>query len=596
MTKLASSIAGSRLLAIMLVLLLPMGFLGYLTVHRLTQDIDFTEKQLKGLTIVQEGMPLLLGTATRSLEKEKVKAAVDIMLSNAAEIGATDEASAFISRLVGNQHSVASKLTIMSDSLYKIGAKSNLLLDPSAETYHLALAATSNLPEMAVKLHDVALALDGSVLTFVADANQKRKLVWSLGRLQESSDQAAATIFQAMNVSNESAQYNTASRQIGEIRNVVNELSLALIGEDITKARDVTSALLNERTKVQTRFDTIMSIHRGATDTLGVALKQRLGAMHTQLRNLLAVVLGCVVLALGGSFLLFRNTLKRLDQVETERMRAEAMGERINVVNEDLSRVNSDLADKMARLKSAQDELINSRRMEQLGQLTATIAHEIRNPLGSVRTSAFLLEKKLANKNMGVEQQIDRINKGVVRCDNIITQLLDYSRTKAVQTKSMKLDDWLVGIVTEEAQRLSHNVALECELGLDEIEVPFDPARLQRAVINLINNACEAMLTDRNLSAEKSPLIRITTALSEGGFAISVADNGPGISPENLAKVREPLFTTKSFGTGLGIPAIEQIAQQHGGRLDIASEPGQGATFSIWLPATSIQLDTATAA
>jgi signal transduction histidine kinase len=81
----------------------------------------------------------------------------------------------------------------------------------------------------------------------------------------------------------------------------------------------------------------------------------------------------------------------------------------------------------MKRLKEAQDELVKKGRMEQLGQLTATVAHELRNPLGAVRTSAFLLERKIKGKGLDVEAQIERINKGIVRCDNIITQLLDFS-------------------------------------------------------------------------------------------------------------------------------------------------------------------------
>jgi signal transduction histidine kinase len=79
--------------------------------------------------------------------------------------------------------------------------------------------------------------------------------------------------------------------------------------------------------------------------------------------------------------------------------------------------------------------------------------------------------------------------------------------------------------------------------------------------------------------------------LSDGMVLLSVKDSGPGISPENMAKVREPLFTTKSFGTGLGIPAIEQIAQQHGGRLDIESVLGKGATFTLYLPLKPVETE-----
>ena len=233
--------------------------------------------------------------------------------------------------------------------------------------------------------------------------------------------------------------------------------------------------------------------------------------------------------------------------------------------------------------------------MEQLGQLTATIAHELRNPLGAVRTSAFLLERKTKDKGLGIEQQIERINKGIVRCDNIITQLLDFSRTKQLQCQPGELDNWLQEVVEEEARKLSSKVSIELSLGLGGQQVPFDPSRLQRAVINMINNAAEAMIGQGDQAAGKDtvdPKITISTFCKDGYVSVRVVDNGPGFTPEAILLIREPLFTTKSFGTGLGIPAIEQIASQHGGRLDIASDPGKGASFTIWLPikqSTSMQ-------
>ena len=98
------------------------------------------------------------------------------------------------------------------------------------------------------------------------------------------------------------------------------------------------------------------------------------------------------------------------------------------------------------------------------------------------------------------------------------------------------------------------------------------------------------MLGNGEVALAKStlnPEIRVSTLLTENEVAIRISDNGPGIAPEMLAKIREPLFTTKSFGTGLGLPAIEQIASQHGGRLDISSTVGVGSEFTLYLPLTS---------
>jgi PAS domain S-box-containing protein len=261
-------------------------------------------------------------------------------------------------------------------------------------------------------------------------------------------------------------------------------------------------------------------------------------------------------------------------------------------INEEVSRLNRELAANMRKLSDAQDELINKGRMEQLGQLTATVAHELRNPLGAVRTSAFLLERKLKDKGMGVESQLDRINKGIVRCDNIITQLLDFSRSKQLHCKPGDLDAWLTGVVEEEAKKLPTRVSVELLLGLDGQTFPFDPSRLERAVINMISNAVEAMVGTSDQAAANAvaePKLTISTFIKQGHVSVRVTDNGPGISPEVLARIREPLFTTKSFGTGLGVPAIEQIAVQHGGRLDIRSEVGTGSVFTVWLQATDMQ-------
>ena len=268
-------------------------------------------------------------------------------------------------------------------------------------------------------------------------------------------------------------------------------------------------------------------------------------------------------------------------------------------INEEVSRLNRELATNVRRLKEAQDELVKKGRMEQLGQLTATVAHELRNPLGAVRTSAFLVERKLKGKGLDIDTQIDRINQGIIRCDNIITPLLDFSRTRQLNCQPADLDQWLAQILEEEAKKLPAAVTISCKLGLGAREVPFDPGRLQRAVVNLLNNACEALVgqgDDPSKFARPDPVIAVTTYIDKEGAVVEVCDNGPGIPPDVLMRIREPLYTTKSFGTGLGVPAIEQIAVQHGGRLDIYSKLGDGAVFSVWLPLVAPAQDSGKAA
>ena len=259
----------------------------------------------------------------------------------------------------------------------------------------------------------------------------------------------------------------------------------------------------------------------------------------------------------------------------------------LQTVNDQVTRLNLELSDNIKKLKATQEEMVKAGRMAQLGQLTATVAHELRNPLAAVRTSAFVLDRKIKGKGMGVEQQLQRIDNGVVRCDNIISQLLDFARTRPVQLKLLDVDNWLAKVIEEEAVKLPAVVTIECTLGLGGLAAAIDADRMSRCLINLISNASEALVGKGDAlsgGVDFVPKITIKSGRTGRGIEISVIDNGPGITAEILLRIKEPLFTTKSFGTGLGLPAVEKILEQHGGGLEIASKPGEGACFTAWFP------------
>ncbi len=308
----------------------------------------------------------------------------------------------------------------------------------------------------------------------------------------------------------------------------------------------------------------------------------------------------CVVIYGHGIGRLIRRKYRELElaneslhqsQVETMQFATQ-----LQAVNDDVTKLNRDLADNLTKLRQAQDEIVRKSKMAQIGQLTATVAHELRNPLGAVRTSAFLLSRKLNAKELGVEQQIERIQNGVIRCDNIITQLLDFSRSKALQCETGKIDEWLKKTLDEEIPKLPKTVRVECIFGLGDLQAPIDAARMSRVIINLVSNASEAMVgkgDDPSKFTTQTPCITIESRLAPRGIEIAVTDNGPGITAENLKKIFEPLFTTKSFGTGLGLPAVEKILEQHGGGLDVKSAPGEGARFTAWIPLSNADQEAA---
>ena len=299
---------------------------------------------------------------------------------------------------------------------------------------------------------------------------------------------------------------------------------------------------------------------------------------------------GTMMLLIVGFVAVFGHKISMtLKRANDERQIA---AEQLQTVNENVTNLNVELANNILQLKEAQAEVIRKGKMAQLGQLTATVAHEIRNPLGAIKTSAQLVERKVKDKNLGLEKTLERINNGVSRCDHIITELLDFARSKSLQLKTAPIDTWVQATVEEESKNLPAGVEVSFVPGLAGADAAFDPERMRRVIINLFSNAAEAMVGKGNVKVAvvtQNPKIVVSTKMVSGCVELTVKDNGPGISEENLAKILEPLFTTKSFGVGLGLPAIEKILEQHGGGLRIESKPGEGAAFTAWFPAAEAQ-------
>jgi signal transduction histidine kinase len=379
-----------------------------------------------------------------------------------------------------------------------------------------------------------------------------------------------------------------------EIEKLASKVSLSIYSGDTAAAENAVARIIERYASLRYSIkDLNQLIGRVKLNAAADA-----NATVTKLRNYefyigILMVLVISAVAFYGQFMgrLLKRKFIELERTNNElaasHEQALTFSQEIQNVNSEMGTLNRQLSENIAKLREAQDDALRKGKMAQLGNLTATVAHELRNPLSTVRTSTYLLARKIKDKGLGVEPQLQRINNGVIRCDNIITQLLDFSRSKAVKAEPTVLDIWLEKLVQNEAQKLPELVSIECYFGLGDRLVDLEPGRFERAVINLLSNASEALVgrgDDPSARFTETPIITITTKLAARGAEISVADNGPGISADNMSKIREPLFTTKNFGTGLGIPAVEQILEQHGGGLDIDSVEGHGATFTLWLP------------
>jgi PAS domain S-box-containing protein len=231
--------------------------------------------------------------------------------------------------------------------------------------------------------------------------------------------------------------------------------------------------------------------------------------------------------------------------------------------------------ERTAELKTAQGELVRKERLSALGQLTATMAHELRNPLSAIRNTLFAVKETAASKGVDLERPITRVERSVTRCDRIINDLLDYTRVKELRVAEIASDPWIEEVLSE--QHLPAGIELERHLTADCM-IAIDPERMRRVLINLIDNAAQAMPEDA-----RERKITVTTASADDHFELVVADSGGGIPHDILPKVFEPLFSTKSFGTGLGLPMVKQIVEQHSGTITIASEVGKGTRVTVRL-------------
>ncbi len=264
-----------------------------------------------------------------------------------------------------------------------------------------------------------------------------------------------------------------------------------------------------------------------------------------------------------------------------------------------LTRHASELEDKVRErthdLEVAQGELIKREKLSVLGQLTAIVSHELRNPLGVIRSSAFFLTRRLGDSDAKIAKHLNRIEEQVGICDSIIGELLEYTRGKRSEVLKGDINAWLKGVM--EQMTVPRHVKLICEAAKSSPDVYFDGERLRRVFINLFDNAVQAVLAREASEAGRDykPRIRIATQLDPFGVRIEVEDNGTGMDKETAMRAFEPLFTTRPRGTGLGLAIVRKVLEEHGGSVTLDSNLNQGTTISVILPRIPPQAELSTA-
>jgi len=232
-------------------------------------------------------------------------------------------------------------------------------------------------------------------------------------------------------------------------------------------------------------------------------------------------------------------------------------------------------------LREMQDSLVQSEKLASLGKMAAGVAHEINNPLTSILINTHLMMEK-AGKDHPFLESLSMLEEETSRCSEIVKGMLEFSRQNPPRKMNEDVNDLINQCVKLlENQVAFQNIRIIRDLSPNLPQAMLDGNKIKQVFWNMMINAAEAMPSGGSLT--------IMSRLSEDKKNMEVVfeDTGQGIPKENINKLFDPFFSTKSSGTGLGLAVSYGIIRQHQGRIDVRSEPGQGAVFTVSLPAAT---------
>jgi signal transduction histidine kinase len=338
--------------------------------------------------------------------------------------------------------------------------------------------------------------------------------------------------------------------------------------------------LVTTESTSRTVFSGIFAFGTAAIMLLGFWLAQNIARPILRLRSMAQAV--------ASGDLKQESGLKRPDEIGDLAKAFDTMTERLQMRTAEAERLyaeaierNRQLAEMYERLQAAQRQLVQSEKLAAVGQLAAGIVHDVKNPLGVIKGLAEeLLEDPL--EGAGAIEAYHQIRDNAARANSIVTDLLVFARQSTPTMTRRDLRETIEGSLrlTDYLLRKA-KVQVEKKLPANSVYATYDPQQIQQVIINLIQNAVQAMPNGGKLS------VCLTEVDSKA--VIAIEDSGTGIDPLVLPRIFEPFFTTKpeGQGTGMGLAVSYGILSRHGGSIEVASEVGRGSTFTIRLPTES---------
>ncbi len=234
------------------------------------------------------------------------------------------------------------------------------------------------------------------------------------------------------------------------------------------------------------------------------------------------------------------------------------------------------LRERTRQLMAAQDELVRKEKLAVLGQVAGSVGHELRNPLGVMSNAVYFLQTVSSDADETTREYLNILKNEIANSERIVSDLLDSVRTKPPQPEIVGVPELLTQTLRKCSVPPSVSVQMDLPSTLPILRV--DALQMQQVFRNLISNGIEAMPDGGTLD--------ISAVVDESAktVAVRVRDSGVGMTPEQMGKLFQPLYTTKSRGIGLGLVVVKNLADANGGRVEVQSEPGKGTTFSVTLP------------
>ncbi|HEX9092374.1 MAG TPA: ATP-binding protein [Coriobacteriia bacterium] len=232
----------------------------------------------------------------------------------------------------------------------------------------------------------------------------------------------------------------------------------------------------------------------------------------------------------------------------------------------------------VSEVKMLTDQLIRADRLAAMGELTAGVAHEVRNPLGIIKASVQLMEDSDCSRER-VREAAEVIKHEIDRLDRVIKALLDFGRPAAPTLRPVDLPTLAEDVVLFTRRFASHGgveIVSECQDAPPQVMV--DPEQLKQVFVNLISNAVQAM-------SDGGGTLTVSCGAEDDFAFVRFTDTGPGMDLETMRKVFDPFFSTRDDGTGLGLTIVHRIVDEHGGHIEITSDLGGGTAFTVYLPA-----------